>query len=125
MTGRWTSKDPIRFDGKDTNLYGYVMADPVNFIDPKGLYSEDLIADHLSPQGQAVVGAAAIYVGTLLINNSLPGAFTPLGALGIGLGAALVYEGGANTLKAGQRALDSLQNFNSSLQNNNINQCGM
>ncbi len=34
--GRWTSKDPIRFDGGDTNLYGYVVSDPVNFIDPSG-----------------------------------------------------------------------------------------
>ena len=35
--GRWTVKDPIRFDGGDTNLFGYVAADPVNFIDPLGL----------------------------------------------------------------------------------------
>jgi RHS repeat-associated protein len=44
-TGRWTAKDPIRFQDKDpvacssgdTNLYGYVLNDPVNFIDPEGL----------------------------------------------------------------------------------------
>lgn len=36
-TGRWTNKDPIRFDAKDTNLYGYVFIDPVNKIDPSGL----------------------------------------------------------------------------------------
>jgi RHS repeat-associated protein len=35
-TGRWTSKDPIGFGGGDTNLYGYVLQDPVNFIDPDG-----------------------------------------------------------------------------------------
>lgn len=35
-TGRWTSKDPIRFGGGDSNLYGYVLGDPVNFIDPTG-----------------------------------------------------------------------------------------
>jgi len=29
-TGRWTAKDPIRFGGGDTNLYGYVLGDPVN-----------------------------------------------------------------------------------------------
>jgi RHS repeat-associated protein len=34
--GRWTSKDPIRFAGGDTNLYGYVTSDPINFIDPTG-----------------------------------------------------------------------------------------
>ena len=36
-TGRWTAKDPIRFNGGDTNLYGYVLNAPVNLIDPKGL----------------------------------------------------------------------------------------
>ena len=36
-TGRWTAKDPILFDGGDSNLYGYVLQDPVNGIDPSGL----------------------------------------------------------------------------------------
>jgi RHS repeat-associated protein len=36
-TGRWTTKDPIGFAGGDTNLYGYVANDPVNFFDPNGL----------------------------------------------------------------------------------------
>ncbi|MDZ4081587.1 MAG: RHS repeat-associated core domain-containing protein [Bdellovibrionales bacterium] len=35
--GRWTIKDPILFKGGDTNLYGYVMNDPVNFKDSQGL----------------------------------------------------------------------------------------
>ena len=35
--GRWTVKDPIGFDGGDTNLYGYVANDPVNNLDPSGL----------------------------------------------------------------------------------------
>jgi RHS repeat-associated protein len=45
-TGRWTSKDPAGFSGGDTNLYGYVVNDPVNNFDPNGLYSwEDLLQD--------------------------------------------------------------------------------
>ncbi len=36
LTGRWTAKDPIRFAGGDPNLYGYVLGDPINFIDPDG-----------------------------------------------------------------------------------------
>jgi len=36
-TGRWTAKDPILFAGGDTDLYGYCLNDPVNFIDPDGL----------------------------------------------------------------------------------------
>ena len=37
-TGRWISKDPIVFKGEDTNFYGYVLSDPVNVIDPIGLW---------------------------------------------------------------------------------------
>jgi RHS repeat-associated protein len=36
LLARWTAKDPIRFDGGDSNLFGYVLADPVNFLDPGG-----------------------------------------------------------------------------------------
>ncbi len=36
-TGRWTAKDPIDFEGGDTNLYGYIWNDPVNSSDPSGL----------------------------------------------------------------------------------------
>ncbi len=35
-TGRWTTKDPVKFNGGDTNLYGYVLNDPVNLVDPEG-----------------------------------------------------------------------------------------
>ncbi len=36
VAGRWTSKDPIRFAGGDTNLFGYAVQDPVNSIDSSG-----------------------------------------------------------------------------------------
>ena len=35
--GRWTNKDPILFAGGDSNLYGYVVENPVNFFDRNGL----------------------------------------------------------------------------------------
>jgi RHS repeat-associated protein len=35
-TGRWTSKDPLLFDGGDSNLYSYVGSDPINRIDLLG-----------------------------------------------------------------------------------------
>jgi RHS repeat-associated protein len=38
-TERWTAKDPILFAGGDTNLYGYVVNDPVNFVDPAGTWA--------------------------------------------------------------------------------------
>ncbi len=40
-TGKWTAKDPIGFDGGDSNLYGYVLGDPVNFVDPDGLINRN------------------------------------------------------------------------------------
>ncbi len=36
VTGRWTTKDPIGFAGGDTNLYGYILQDPVNYTDEGG-----------------------------------------------------------------------------------------
>lgn len=37
-SGRWKNKDPIGFDGGNSNLYVYVSNDPINYIDPYGLY---------------------------------------------------------------------------------------
>ena len=41
--GRFVTKDPIGFDGGDYNLYNYVGANPVSWVDPWGLAS--LITD--------------------------------------------------------------------------------
>ncbi|MDR0580276.1 MAG: RHS repeat-associated core domain-containing protein [Campylobacteraceae bacterium] len=51
-TGRWTSKNPIRYEGGDSNLYGYVLGDPINFVDPTGEWAQ--------------VGAVAIGAGIVI-----------------------------------------------------------
>ncbi|MBT3037525.1 MAG: hypothetical protein KME37_01170 [Candidatus Thiodiazotropha sp. (ex Codakia orbicularis)] len=35
-TGRWTDKDPIRFNSNQLNMYEYAINDPVNMIDSNG-----------------------------------------------------------------------------------------
>jgi RHS repeat-associated protein len=37
-TGRWTAPDPIRFAGREANLYRYAGGDPINRADPSGLW---------------------------------------------------------------------------------------
>jgi RHS repeat-associated protein len=65
-TGRWISRDPIDFNGGDTNLYGYVLGDPINFIDPTGLWrvsfpfqdAVDMVGDAVGGMGDHLGGAA-------------------------------------------------------------------
>ncbi|MCC6807784.1 MAG: hypothetical protein IT381_10190 [Deltaproteobacteria bacterium] len=65
-TGRWTAQDPISFGGGDTNLYGYVINDPVNVIDPRGTYIR-----HLDPElGFAVDNLAYSDRGRELIRQA-------------------------------------------------------
>jgi len=35
--GRWINKDPILFNGRDSNLYAYVNGNPISYIDMYGL----------------------------------------------------------------------------------------
>jgi RHS repeat-associated protein len=48
-SGRWTTKDPIRFGGGEENLYVYVGNDPLTWSDPTGLklYDKCKVADFL------------------------------------------------------------------------------
>ncbi len=52
--GRWTAKDPILFEGGDTDLYGYVINDPMNGVDPEGNFVAVLAAPAVA---QAIAGA--------------------------------------------------------------------
>jgi RHS repeat-associated protein len=54
--GRWTSKDPIGFGGGDPNLYGYVLGDPVNLVDPNGKNPAAIVG--------AIIGAIAGAAGS-------------------------------------------------------------
>ena len=40
QTQRFLSKDPIEFEAGDFNFYRYVGGDPVNYVDPTGLFEQ-------------------------------------------------------------------------------------
>jgi RHS repeat-associated protein len=61
--GRWTAKDPIRFDGDGPNLYGYVLNDPVNWVDGSGLAGG--LVTFLVCESAVAVGTAAIALRSL------------------------------------------------------------
>jgi RHS repeat-associated protein len=84
--GRWTAKDPILFEGGDSNLYGYVINDPLNSTDSVGKWS-------LSLSGYALVGGGLVITGE-------GGTITSIGfELGGGLGASLDYDRNAEAFK--------------------------
>jgi RHS repeat-associated protein len=69
FTGRWTAKDPIGFAGGDPNLYGYVVGDPVSFVDPHGEFPWIIVIGGASgfvtawfggERGAKLLGATAI-----------------------------------------------------------------
>jgi RHS repeat-associated protein len=88
-TGKWTAKDPIGFGGGDSNLYGYVLGDPVNFVDPSGLWIPQAIGAGL---GLAFEGYAQYQSGNLNLGRLAVAAGTgALGGFGSSLGKAATY----------------------------------
>jgi RHS repeat-associated protein len=69
-TGRWTTPDPIRFAGGDTNLYTYAGNDPVNGADPTGLFDWNSFA--------AGVALGAVQAVRGLVDMVLPGVTTSI-----------------------------------------------
>lgn len=71
--GRWTTSDPISFAGGDSNLYGYVLGDPVNLVDPTGLIFVNLMKGSFLDEAKLVVSEGAMYTSNFAagIVNSL------------------------------------------------------
>jgi RHS repeat-associated protein len=83
-TGRWTSKDPIGFEGGDTNLYGYVLGDPVNLVDVNGLYPGESVVNTVSN-----VAAGALNSLTFGLSNKIAGVDGSCAGRGYGFGELL------------------------------------
>ncbi len=88
-TGRFLSKDPLRFAAGQANLYGYVYNDPINLIDPTGKFT---IQFGGSTSVSGVVGTVGAEYGTAVILNwsgiSVTKYFTGTGGFGAAIGAS-------------------------------------
>jgi len=85
--GRWLSRDPIRELG-GVNLYGYVLNDPVNLIDPLGLWSVTY-GGYFGVGGEVTFG-----------NDSGNGFMTGRFGFGLGLGVSYDPNGGHSRPRA-------------------------
>jgi uncharacterized protein RhaS with RHS repeats len=101
-TGRWTARDPILFAGGDTNLYGYVLNDPINRIDPSGLAFVDWVQGTLD-----VIGLIPGFGEPAdLINAAISLARGDCIGAGLSLAGAIPIAGwGATAAKFGRKAL--------------------
>ncbi len=99
-TGRWTAKDPIGFAGGDTDLYGYCLNDPVNWIDPWGLLAGTVSGAVTGAVAGAVTGAvtggpSGIVSGATsgFVAGAVGGALTgPLGGAVAGAASGMTGE---------------------------------
>ena len=97
LDGRFLQKDPIGFNGGSTNLYGYVLNDPINSVDPNG---------------QSLAGATIkCFVGAYLIAAGvMSGTVTPWSVVAVAGGFLILANGvvefisDAQALAAGQNA---------------------
>jgi len=97
--GRWTAKDPILFNGGQSNLYVYVGNDPVNIVDQNGLSAFGDFLDGAASFGKDVgIAGAHIAAEHGLLGKELQSYANHLnGVLGVGLTAGL-YAAPPDTL---------------------------
>ena len=131
VIGRWTTPDPLGFAGGDTNLYGYVLQDPVNLTDSRGLWTFQIgfnFGYNFSLFGKGFYGTAGFgaaidghgdiapygYVGGGLSTTGTPGGFATVGVADSNADTICGLKGGFNnqSLNLGAEADVNLDHFN-------------
>jgi len=103
-TGRWLAKDPVGFSGGDTNLYGYVLNDPINFTDPLGTDGWDVA-------GALIEGAAKGAVTTFALGVVVAKVTTAAVALGASATVVAAVAVWAAAATAAYYAVDTALNL--------------
>jgi RHS repeat-associated protein len=102
--GRWLDKDPLGFDGGDTNLYGYVLQDPVNLRDPKGTIVE-------TAWDAFNVALDATSLATNVASGNVAGAAVDAASLAVDVAATVLpgVPGGAGSAVKAARTAEKLR----------------
>lgn len=95
---RFIAEDPIEFSGGSFNVYSYVANDPMNYIDPEGLFglqdAGNLAAGFADPLTLGGTYWIRVWMGTDPLINKCSAAYQYGGWLSFGLGAGrLTYAG--------------------------------
>jgi len=95
--GRWTAKDPIGFAGGDTDLYGYVLNDPLGLLDVQGLEWQFSLGVNLSFGGSPFIlpgffGGGGINIG-VTSSGQIFIQFQANAMLGAGIFAGVGFQG--------------------------------
>jgi RHS repeat-associated protein len=104
--GRWTAKDPVGFAGRNANLYSYTDQNPVDHIDPSGLWQVTVgIGGTIggaplgpSPGVGAIFGGGGTSIGIndrgqFFVQFQANVTAAPTGAF-VGVGAEIGFQGG-------------------------------
>jgi len=94
--GRWTSKDPIGFGGREANRYGYVFGNPINLIDSTGLKYAEEYAVIGTVMGGAIAVGGSVVADAATGGLNIPATPTEVavgaavgGSVGYGIGSAI------------------------------------
>lgn len=108
-TGRFISRDPLLFRGKQTNLYAYTFNDPINFIDSDGRIPVLVAIPIIGGAWGGIVGGVTAGlmggswgdIGSGAATGFIGGAVAGLGlATGLGAAASTAIGLGASLLTA-------------------------